>query len=131
MRVNKLPVPIGHAINKTPNKEKTMSDYDNDENENENTETEAAEAPAEAPKQRGQTKKTAAELRAAFRASGVKGCLEVETTAKENTRCTVRLVSPDGSELTTIFGPVAGNTFLRALEGAVKMGPHIAAPDAE
>lgn len=75
-------------------------------------------------KQRGQTKKTEAELRAAFEASGVQGFLEVEETDGGNTRCTVRLV--EGKSIKTIYGPVAGNTFLRALEGAVLMGPHIA-----
>ena len=75
-------------------------------------------------KQRGQTKKTEQELRDAFEASGVDGLLEVEVTDKGNTRCTVRRI--DGKKIETIYGPVAGNTFLRALEGAVAMGPHLA-----
>jgi len=96
-----------------------MSNFENNENiENENTESEGTVT------KRGQTKKTEAELREAFEASGVKGLLEVETTAKGNTRCTVRRV--DGKKIKTIFGPCAGNTFLRSLEGAVKMGPYIA-----
>ena len=74
---------------------------------------------------RGQTKKTEAELREAFEASGVQGLLEVEKTKGDNTRCTVRLV--EGKSIRTLYGPVAGNTFIRALEGAVAMGPHIAA----
>ncbi len=74
-------------------------------------------------KQRGQTKKTEAELREAFEASGVQGLLEVQETASGNTKCTVRRV--EGKKIETIFGPCAGNTFLRALEGAVALGPHI------
>lgn len=72
---------------------------------------------------RGQSKKTEAELRAAFEASGVQGLLEVELTKSGNTRCTVRRV--EGKKIETLYGPVAGNTFMRALEGAVSMGPHI------
>ena len=49
--------------------------------------------------------------------------LEVEVTEKGNSRCTVRRV--EGKKIETIYGPVAGNTFIRALEGAVAMGPHI------
>ena len=91
-----------------------MSDIDNEtENENETV----------TGKQRGQTKKTEAQLREAFEASGVDGLLEVETSDKGNTRCTVRRI--EGKALTTIFGPVAGNTFCRALEGAVSMGPYL------
>ena len=74
-------------------------------------------------KQRGQTRKNEAELREVFEASGVAGLLEVETTKKGSTRCTVCRVN--GKKVETIFGPVAGNTFLRALEGAVKMGPYL------
>ena len=94
----------------------------------ENTNVESGEQSgeqAEGPKQRGQTKKTEAELREAFKASGVSGLLEVETTAKGNTRCTVRSVDLENQKFETIYGPVAGNTFIRALEGAVAMGPHI------
>lgn len=95
-----------------------MSDNDNTVNDNtDNTQ--------DAPKQRGQTKKTEAELHAAFEDAGVAGVLEVETTDKGNTRCTVRLI--EGKKLTTIYGPVAGNTFIRALEGASKMGPYLQA----
>ena len=76
---------------------------------------------------RGQTKKTEAELRAAFDASGVQGLLEVQETDGGNTRCTVRLV--EGKSIRTLYGPVAGNTFIRALEGAVAMGPHMASDE--
>ena len=96
-----------------------MSDNENTEIEN----TESTDESSEAPKQRGQTKKTEAELREAFKASGVTGLLEVETTAKGNTRCTVRSVDLENQKFETIYGPVAGNTFIRALEGAVAMGP--------
>jgi hypothetical protein len=82
----------------------------------------------DAPKgKRGQTKKTEAQLREAFEASGVQGLLEVESTKSGNTRCTVRLV--EGQSIRTLYGPVAGNTFCRALEGAVALGPHILSQD--
>jgi len=81
-------------------------------------------APQATGKQRGQTKKTEAELRTAFEASGVQGLLEVEVSDKGNTRCTVRLI--EGNKLSTVYGPVAGNTFIRAIEGAVAMGSLIA-----
>jgi len=71
--------------------------------------------------QRGQTKKTAEELHEAFEAAGVDGLLEVDAKG----RCTVRRI--DGKKITTVYGPKAGNTFLRALEGAVSMGPYLSA----
>jgi len=67
-------------------------------------------------KPRGQTKKSREELLEAFEAAGVDGLLEVD----DKGRCTVRRVS--GKEITTVYGPIAGNSFLRALDGAVRMG---------
>lgn len=88
---------------------------------NENTETGTENTENAEQAQRGQTKKTAEELHAAFEAAGVDGLLEVD----DKGRCTVRQI--DGKRIVTLYGPKAGNTFLRALEGAVAMGPYLSA----
>lgn len=74
-------------------------------------------------KKRGQSKRTEEELRALFEASGIDGLLEVEMSEKGNARCTVRRL--EGKKLQTIFGPCAGNSLARAIDGCVKMGPYL------
>lgn len=80
----------------------------------------------ETKKPRGQTHRTEAELREAFEAATVNADenLFLQVDGKDSKlRCTVSRI--DGKKIETIYGPKAGNSFIRALEAAVQLGPHL------
>jgi hypothetical protein len=93
-----------------------MSEFDNTV-DNDGSEVEATS------KKRGQSKRTREELMAIFDESGVDGFLEIKMSDKGNSKCTVRRI--EGKEISTIFGPCAGNSLVQALRGLKALGPYV------